>query len=62
MYLCNAVTGVTSLATTPPTVGARAFPLNNCPIYVPAESVEAYQTATSWVNQGFASRVVAIPE
>ena len=62
LYNSNAVTRVVVLASTPPSVNTRAFPLNNCPIYVPATSVEAYQTESSWVNNGFASRVQAIPE
>jgi hypothetical protein len=39
-------------ATTPPTLAdANAFSgQNNAPIYVPDESVDAYKTATNWVN------------
>ena len=32
---------------------------NNCPIYVPAESVSAYQSAPNWSTH--ASRIQAIP-
>jgi hypothetical protein len=32
---------------------------NNCPIYVPAESVNAYKAASVWSN--YASRIYAIP-
>lgn len=33
---------------------------HNCPIYVPAESVEAYKAANNW--SAYASRIQAIPE
>lgn len=47
------------LATTPPTLGNYAFDgTNNCPIYVPCESVSAYQSATNW--SGYASRIQAL--
>lgn len=38
------------LPTTPPTMGSNAFQNipANCKIYVPAESLEAYQTASNW--------------
>ena len=56
---CSALTSVTIKATTPPTLGGNAFyDTNNCPIYVPAESVEAYKTATNW--RTYASRIQAI--
>jgi len=32
---------------------------NNCPIYVPSASVNAYKTATNWST--YASRIQAIP-
>ncbi len=58
---CSALTSVTIQATTPPTLGGTdAFNnTNNCPIYVPAESVDAYKTATNWSS--LASRIQAIP-
>ena len=47
-------------ATTPPTLAnINAFSnTNNCPIYVPAESVEAYKAASVWTS--LASRIQAI--
>lgn len=60
-YGCSSLTSVTILATTPPTlVNANAFKnTNNCPIYVPAESVNLYKNATNWSS--LASRIQAIP-
>lgn len=53
---CSGLTSVTVEATTPPTLGTNVFDnTNNCPIYVPAESVSAYQTAWS----AYASRIQA---
>lgn len=58
-YHCENLTGVTIKATTPPTLGYRAFDYtNDCPIYVPAASVDAYKTATNWSS--YASRIQAI--
>ena len=59
-YRCIALTSITINATTPPTLmDINAFDnTNNCPIYVPAESVTAYQTATNWAS--LASRIQAI--
>lgn len=55
---CRTLTSVTVETITPPTLGSSAFyRTNNCPIYVPAESVEAYKTAWS----DYASRIQAIP-
>ena len=49
---------VTINATTPPSIGEYVFGINNnCPIYVPSQSVSAYQTAWS----GYSSRIQAIP-
>lgn len=53
---CTGLTSVTCLASTPPslieatyTTGKRWFnQTNNCPIYVPASSVNAYETASGW--------------
>ena len=58
---CSGLTSITVEATTPPTlVNANAFNnTNNCPIYVPAESVDAYKTTGNWVS--LASRIQAIP-
>lgn len=55
MLNMNANRRVTVLATTPPTLGAGVFSITtgepdiaSYPIYVPAESLEAYKTATNW--------------
>ena len=43
----------------PPTLGAGVFDnTNNCPIYVPADSVQAYKTANGW--SAYADRIFAI--
>lgn len=57
---CLSLTGITVNATTPPTLGSSAFNnTNNCPIYVPAGSVNTYKAATNWVE--YASRIQPIP-
>ncbi|MBO7732168.1 MAG: leucine-rich repeat domain-containing protein [Methanobrevibacter sp.] len=57
-FKCSGLTSVTVLATTPPTLGTNAFnDTGNSPIYVPAASVSAYQSAWST----YASRIQAIP-
>lgn len=59
-YGCIGLTSVTILPITPPLLGTNAFNnTNNCPIYVPAESVDAYKSATNWSS--LASRIRAIP-
>lgn len=59
-YYCTGLTSVTVNATTPPTLGEAAFQsTNNCPIYVPANSVDAYKAASGWST--YASRIQAIP-
>ena len=46
---CDGLVSITFLATTPPTIGENVFDYtNNCPIYVPTESVSVYQTAPNW--------------
>jgi hypothetical protein len=57
---CNHLTSITIKATTPPTLAnSNAFnSTNNCPIYVPSESVEAYKAASGWSN--LASRIQSI--
>ena len=59
-YNCNGLTSVTIQATTPPTLSNKNafYNTNNCPIYVPAESVNAYKTATNWSS--LASRIQSI--
>ena len=59
-YGCNSMTSVTIEAVTPPTTANSTFSQsNNCTIYVPAESVDAYKAASGWSN--FADRIQAIP-
>lgn len=59
-YDCTGLTSITCLATTPPTLGTDAFTnTNNCPIYVPAASVDTYKAANNWIT--YASRIQAIP-
>lgn len=58
-YNCIGLTSVTVKATTPPTLGTNAFyNTNNCPIYVPSGSVDAYKAATNWSD--YSSRIQAI--
>lgn len=55
-YNCSGLTSVTCLARTPPTIGDNCFSLSinsstiylNAPLYVPKESVVAYQSANGW--------------
>ena len=59
-YGCSGLTSVTFNGTTPPSFGAYTFNLtNNCPIYVPSGSVNAYKTATNFSQ--YASRIQAAP-
>jgi hypothetical protein len=56
---CSSLDSITVEATTPPTLGSGAFTnTNNCPIYVPSGSVNAYKAAEYWSN--YASRIQAI--
>lgn len=57
---CRSLTSITIKATTPHYLGSGAFNYtNDCPIYVPSESVETYKAASGW--SGYASRIQAIP-
>lgn len=56
---CVNLASVTVKATTPPSLGADALTsTDNCPIYVPAASVNAYKAAANWST--YASRIRAI--
>ena len=56
----SGLTSVTIETVTPPTLGSDAFNnTNNCPIYVPAQSLEAYKSASVWSS--YASRIQATP-
>ena len=59
---CSGLTGVVCRATTPPSLAnVSAFNnTNNCPIYVPDASLEAYKTATNW--NAYADRIRPISE
>ena len=49
-YGCNGLTSLTLLSATPPTVSYQTFE-GSYPIYVPAQSVEAYKAASGyWSN------------
>ena len=56
---CTSLTSITVNATTPPSLGVDAFYGSNCPIYVPANSVSTYKSASGWST--YASRIQAIP-
>lgn len=57
---CGGLTSVTVNASTPPILGSDVFSsTHNCPIYVPAASVDTYKAATNWST--YASRIQAIP-
>lgn len=56
---CINISSMTIQATTPPTVNSNTFS-GSYPIYVPAESVEIYKTASSWSD--YIDRIQAIQE
>ena len=57
-YWCSGLTYVTIKAETPPTLSSSAFNVtNNCPIYVPCGTLDAYKTA--WTD--YASRISYAP-
>lgn len=57
---CTRLLNIIFKSITPPTLeNTNAFTGTTCPIYVPAESVEAYKAATNWST--YASRIQAIP-
>ena len=49
-YNCSSLTSITCLATTPPTCISNSFHgvPRTIPLYVPAESIEAYKAANTW--------------
>ena len=58
---CTGLTSITVNATTPPALGNYAFyATNDCPVYVPSESLNVYKSATNWSD--YASRLYPIPE
>ncbi len=58
-YGCSGLKRITVLAETPPRGGTNLFTGSECPIYVPAASVEAYKAAQYWSE--YADRIQAIP-
>ncbi|GHV69090.1 hypothetical protein FACS1894199_17270 [Bacteroidia bacterium] len=59
---CSSLTSVTCLATTPPTLGSVNFNITGDTLYVPATSLSAYQSNSSW-NSAFSVKLgnAAIP-
>ena len=58
-YYCTGLTSITIKPEEPPRGGQEMFvETNNCPIYVPAGSVEVYKTAQYWSE--YANRIYAI--
>lgn len=58
---CDVLTSITCNAINPPSIVYDAFDsTNNCSIYVPASSVDAYQEASGWYK--YASRIQAMQE
>lgn len=63
-YACDNLTSLRVNATTPPTLGEKAFYkndtsiINSIRIYVPSQSVNAYKSASGWSE--YASRIQAI--
>ena len=56
---CSKLTTIKLLPTTPPKLGnTNSIPSNVTTIEVPADSLEAYQTATNWSN--FADKMVGV--
>ena len=58
-FLCDGLTAITVNSIIPPTLGTDAFDeTNECPIYVPSASVNAYKSASGWSD--YASRIQPI--
>lgn len=58
---CTAMSAFLCRALNPPTLGTGALNnTNNCPIYVPDASVDAYKAAANW--SGYASRIKPLSE
>ena len=55
---CSNLASITVNAITPPTLGSNAIPSSETNIYVPEESVDAYETASGWSN--YSSKISAI--
>ena len=60
-YECSSLTSVTIEAETPPTLRGFVFDgTNNCPIYVPCGTLDAYKNAGLW-SLSYASRIQYVP-
>lgn len=61
IYYCTKLTSIYCRAVTPPRLYENVgfYNTNNCPIYVPSESVDAYKAANMWSD--VKSRIQAIP-
>ena len=60
VYECTSLESITFLETTPFMTVPDSFDMtNDCPIYVPSESVNAYKADSVWST--YASRIEAIP-
>ena len=59
---CSGLTEITFMSVVPPTISEESIlgNTNNCPIYVPEGSVNAYKTAENWSE--YADRIQGIPE
>lgn len=58
-YGCDALQYIIIESVKPPTLGSQSFDnTNDCSIYVPDESISAYQSATNWSN--YSSRIKAL--
>ena len=58
-FKCSGLASITILSKTPPSIFADAFTdTNDCPIYVPAGSIDAYKTAEGWGN--YSERIQAL--
>ena len=56
---CNSLSSITINNVTPPTLGISAFDgTNNCPIYVPCDSLYKYKHTNGWSN--YANRISGI--
>ena len=56
---CRSLTSINVYTAIPPTLGAQVFgTTNDCPIYVPASSIETYKAASGWST--YADRIQAI--
>ena len=57
---CTSISSITVNATVPPSLGTGAFDnTNDCPIYVPCQSIIDYKTADGWVS--YRSRLQGVP-